>query len=230
MSIDLSFKKYTLVKYLILGLSLLLISCDSLSEQAKEKKTKEAQLNKEKEMKKDTSTVEFVLTGRKLQQPPKEDFIFDIKLYNKSNASKWFLIPSIHNENITLPTGGHTVEFYKSCDQGCVSYANLLGIESYYLFLLEGNTNLTIKDLPITIWQEEDQAISSLVLATIITNDFSIDSTSFLDWIEVDWQTDKNAIISIKNTKIQGAKYQPDLRTMPISLGEIQQMDTTIKL
>ena len=108
---------------------------------------------------------------------PKSFWTFDVKLANRSDAARWFLIPDPLEKTLDLDRGADTIDVVALGSEARVRMLRIAATHNLVALLLGPRAEVALRNLKLTSWEERPvEAIEIWAVREILLDGEAIDA------------------------------------------------------
>ncbi len=162
--------------------------------------------------------VELTLVGEQPGKPPRVTMLFDVTLHNTASQSRWFVLPALLTVSWDPPKGGvHTLQIYEVTGKGRAVLGKFLGNGGFQALLIPAGGTVTVRELPIALWEEE-KPDGPVPVEVIVAKGITLDGEPVESWFPDDPTSDSEA--DVRERKMTGSKNQPNMAEATVVIDE----------
>jgi len=136
--------------------------------------------------------LEIAYCGERPQKPPLKTLFFNIKLRNRADHARWFLLPrSLYEQPVALPMHSiDTAEVLTAVSPNRLVLVDFMGSKQlqpesaggFQGFFLPPGANVTVRGFTIALWGEPEKP---LPVHLVISDNFTVAGTPAAQWLGV---------------------------------------------
>jgi hypothetical protein len=159
------------------------------------------------------------------RKPPLVKLLFNVTLWNRSEYTRWFLLPdSLYSRALTPSKGGiDAVEVFSAVPPPKVSVAKFMGTfhlqpesaSGFQALLLPAGARISIRRFSIGYWGD---APRSLPVHLVIADAVTVGDTPAMVWIGTDILSDRSADVMRDQLQLVSSTLAPELKELPVKI------------